>query len=435
MSAAIAGSAYVDRGEAVEGPTAETAVGDTITGESNGTTVISSQGLIPTVEAPRAAIFEPNGMLISIDESGEVSYINSTYHAYWDVDPVPGRQRSVMYVAAEFIPARECGTKTNCYRRTVEVVNLTDGETRELYSETSSTGRWHDVDRYDNDSIVVADITEDEVTVLNTTSGIVEWSWNANRHFPPSSGGVFGGDWTHINDVELLPDGRIMASLRNQDVVVFLDPETGVVTDWTLGSDDEYDVLFEQHNPDYIPSSGGGPAVIVADSENDRIVEYQRGASGWEESWVWWDRQMNWPRDADRLPNGHTLITDSRSNRVFEIDSDGEKIWSVEIRNPYEAERIGTGDESSGGESAERLGLDGRATDDRRSDSGPSLARLIVPQPLIEAIRFVKPVWADVYHIGAALVAIGTIPVWLVLEVYWSRFRVLVRNPFEVRRT
>ena len=72
-----------------------------------------------------------------------------------------------------------------------------------------------------------------------------------------------------------------MISPRNHDQVLFLDPETGLQENWTLGADDDYSVMYEQHNPDYIPESHGGPAVLIADSHNNRIGEYQRQDAGW----------------------------------------------------------------------------------------------------------------------------------------------------------
>jgi hypothetical protein len=74
-------------------------------------------------------------------------------------------------------------------------------------------------------------------------------------------------------------------------------------------------LFYEQHNPDYIPEERGGPAVLVADSENGRVVEYGRTPGNgtpvtdgtWERTWQWRDGRLQWPRDADRLPNGGWL--------------------------------------------------------------------------------------------------------------------------------
>lgn len=52
---------------------------------------------------------------------------------------------------------------------------------------------------------------------------MITWEWDAQRDFLTSSGGAYPKDWTPVNDVGVLKDGRIMVSLRNQDRVVFLD--------------------------------------------------------------------------------------------------------------------------------------------------------------------------------------------------------------------
>jgi hypothetical protein len=431
-------TAYADRNDSERGPTAGTTVGDSIAPPRNGTTVVAMQGLNPE-EVPPAAVSEPNGALLAIGPDGEVVYWNTTYHTYWDVDPVEGTEATVVYVAGEVLPASECGTESTCYVNRVERVNFTTGDHTVLHTDVANGDRWHDVDRYDDDSILVADKSDDRVVVINTTSGLVEWGWDADDEFSPGSGGDFDpspASWTHINDVELLPDGRILADLRNQDAVVFLDPHHGLQETWTLGGDDNHSTLYEQHNPDYIPEARGGPALLVADSENDRIVEYQRVDGGWELSWVYQTPSMNWPRDADRLPNGHTLVTDTNTDRVFELDEEGAVVWRVNVERPYEAERLETGDESAGGSSAASLGLPSRTLDENAQD-GTSLEGIVtglVPSTVIDAVVFVTPRWMGFYHVGLSLATVGVLLTWALLEFYWSSFVVELRWPVRLRR-
>ena len=52
------------------------------------------------------------------------------------------------------------------------------------------------------------------------------------------------------------------------------------------------------------------------------MVELHERNGSWEVAWGVDSAQevrFDWPRDADRLPNGNTLITDSRNNRVVEV--------------------------------------------------------------------------------------------------------------------
>lgn len=100
---------------------------------------------------------------------------------------------------------------------------------------------------------MVADIAFDRVIIVNSSTGETEWAWNAQEHFNMSSGGKYPDGWTHINDVESVRNGYIMVSVRNQDRIVFVEPGEGVNESMTLGAEDEYSILNEQYNPDYIP--------------------------------------------------------------------------------------------------------------------------------------------------------------------------------------
>ena len=71
------------------------------------------------------------------------------------------------------------------------------------------------------------------------------------------------------------------------------------------------------------------------------------------------------------------MITDTHGDRVFEVNQQGEIVWSVNVEFPYEAERLGTGDESAVGPSAAKAGLPSRSeSDDRATEqSGSSPGR------------------------------------------------------------
>ncbi|MFB6303058.1 MAG: arylsulfotransferase (asst), partial [Haloferacaceae archaeon] len=235
--------------------------------------------------------------------------------------------------------------------------------------------------------------------------------------------GAYPEDWTHINDVTWL-NGTVMVSVRNQDQVVFVRPDGTVNRSRTLGCADCHDVLYEQHNPDYVPAERGGPAVVVADSENDRVVEYARANGSWERTWVWTDRQMSWPRDADRLPDGRTLITDTHGRRVFVVNRTGSVVWSTGLVNGYDAELLGTGDESAGGRSATALDYRSRPRARDTVFTG-SVLESVLPPKVRHAVAFVVPwYWGptDVLLIGvSALLFVG----WGGVELYWAvgRFR------------
>ncbi|WP_265112536.1 aryl-sulfate sulfotransferase [Halosolutus halophilus] len=384
------------------------------------------------------------GTITAYDPDGEVIYYNNTRTKYFDVDPVEGEPLTVEYTATDTIHTEgpTC-SEPPCTRNVIERANLSTGEIEvvyERYDHKELAAEWHDADRINETHVVVADIIADQVFVVNTETEVVDWLWDAQSDFPVEEGGPYPRDWAHINDVEYIEDGemegRIMVDLRNQDQVVFLDQREGLLENWTLGSENDYDILYEQHNPDYIPESQGGPAVVVADSENGRIQEFQREDGEWNRTWVWEDDRIQWPRDADRLPNGNTLITDTHGNRVIEVNQSGDIVWEVGSTLPYEAERLETGDESEGGQSAAALGLESRSESSGGGgggdgDGGSAFEfrpldylgdhiESILPHRYYNALLFVSPVWMGQSEFAAIGIALLTGLTWAALEVRWQ---------------
>ncbi|WP_224268899.1 arylsulfotransferase family protein [Haloprofundus salinisoli] len=424
-------------GDGVADPSAQ------IAPEADGITVVATDSNSwrgESADGPRA-----RAELVAFDPDGSTLYYNDTHTRYWDVDPVEGTDATVEYLYADHLDPEQCPDEWDpetlgvdretldtyleahsdvnaCTRNGIERVNLTTGEVEQVYSvETPGkhSSRWHDGDRVNETHYAVADILFDRMFVVNTETDEVEWTWNASEEFDTDdTGGPYAEDWTHMNDVEVLDDGRFMLSPRNLDRVLFVKPGEGVQKNWTLGEEDNYDILNEQHNPDYIPESEGGPAVIIGDSENNRVVEYQRQDGEWVETWKWRDARMQWPRDADRLPNGHTLISDSNGNRVFEVNEEGEIVWSVNIAFPYESERLGTGDESSGGPSAQSAGIGSR---------NPSIdeqfwigLKNVIPGKYLNGLMYITPVWMGIPELFA--LAVGLVGLVGLVAVEVGRF-------------
>ena len=395
------------------------------------------------------------GTITAYQPDEEVLYYNNSRTKYFDVDPVEGDPLTVEYTATDTIhtDGPNCGDPP-CARNVIERVDLETGAVEvvyERYDHKETAAEWHDMDRIDERHVLVADIVADQVFIVDTETEVVEWLWDAQSEFPLESGHSFPNDWTHINDVEYIEDGRmegrIMVSVRNQNRVVFLDREEGLLENWTLGGENDADVLNEQHNPDFIPKSQGGPAVLVADSENGQIKEFQREDGEWNRSWLWEDERIQWPRDADRLPNGNTLITDTHGNRVMAINESGDIVWEVESTLPYDAERLETGAESESGQSARELGLESRTVTEDDGGTGEfgidpfaflgGIVESILPHRVYNALIFVAPVWVG--ETTAAAIAVGLLSglTWVGLEIRWTlrdagiRFRLPVSRERE----
>jgi len=385
---------------------------------TDGYTVVTSDGIGPGV----IAAYAPNGT--QVYEADEHRY-------YHDVDPAPRfGEASLTYVASQGAPARHCAADGGCRKSQVMRLNVTTGEREELwsrYATPSGSNNIHDVDFVNETHLVVAEISHpDGVYMVNVSADEVVWRWTASEYYDTSAdGGQYPGDWTHMNDVEYVHErGLVMASPRNMDSVIFLRPGEGVVEDMTIGSDGDHRTLYEAHNPDYIPADRGGPAVVVADSENDRIVEYQREDGNWEQSWLWRDGSVQWPRDADRFPNDHTLITDTHSDRVVEVNADGDIVWQMRFPGPYEAERLGTGSESADGRAAAVSGIESRTADGLLA-SVVLASEDVLPSLLVNGVLFTLPRWATpIDAVGLVFGALFGLS-WVGFEtatVLWRRY-------------
>jgi hypothetical protein len=323
----------------------------TISDPANGTTIVAIQGFHFQGEADpkkpaRLAAVGPRG-------SVEWVYNGSARGASWfyDVDPLPN---------GNLLAVNTASGKTFVYE-----VNPDTGE--RVWTEVLPITDTHDVDRISEDELLVAnmrnssgDTSDERIYVYNRTTDEVTWEWEFENHYPLSTdvGVPNTDDWTHVNDVDEIAPGTFLVSPRNFDQVIAIDRETKETT-MRLGEDENHTVLDEQHNPTYLEGENGTPTLLVADSENDRVVEYARLDGSWERIWTVGTDQLSWPRDADRLPNGNTLIVDTLNQRVIEVTPRGEIVWELFAPwAPYDAERLAYGDEA-GGPTMHDLGVSG----------------------------------------------------------------------------
>jgi len=316
----------------------------TMTSPADGITVVSVQGA--RGDAKRDA------RLVGVGPRGGIEWVHHREGSIWeyDVDPQPD---GTLFVTGTTRVA-------DGDDRGESVFYELDPETGEvLWSETTEFVDTHDADLISDDEVLVANMratenvsgNRDRLLVYNRSTDSVTWDWQFRDHYDANASvsGEYEHDWTHVNDVDAVNDTHYLASPRNFDVVVMVNRTSGEVA-WELGGPNDDVSLNQQHNPAYYESENGTPTVLVADSENDRVVEYARRDGDWTRTWRVGNRtSMSWPRDADRLPSGNTLVADSRGHRVFEVTPGGEVVW--EVSTPwlvYEVERVPLGDEPDG---------------------------------------------------------------------------------------
>jgi Arylsulfotransferase (ASST) len=173
-----------------------------------------------------------------------------------------------------------------------------------------------------------------------TPAGKTVWEWRTWEHLDPVSDGIAEVQaprtmWAQGNSVEELPDGDILASYRPTSTVVRISRKTGKIA-WKLGPP----TVAGQHAPTLL---GNGNVLIFDNGVHrlddsmpySRVIEINPATN--EIVWKYQDKP-GWnffsPRmgNAQRLPNGNTLITESSSGRIFEVTKDGEVVW--EYVNP-----------------------------------------------------------------------------------------------------
>lgn len=188
----------------------------------------------------------------------------------------------------------------------------------------------HDADRLLNgDTIFVFGMhdqkSDAQVTEVNAKGEIV-WTWYAKDYFDesPYKDIYKQGSWTHTNAVTRLPNGNTLISLRNFDFVVEVEPKGSVVKKIGLG------IFSYQHDPAIQPNGNvlaTSPLhhwVVEIDSETGKIV--------WQ-----FEAPSLFPRDADRLPNGNTLITGAA--KILEITNEGNIVWQLTVRGINEGDK------------------------------------------------------------------------------------------------
>ena len=202
------------------------------------------------------------------------------------------------------------------------------------------------------------------------------WDWLAFQHFDEfgfADEGLElirakGGDWGHANSISVIPPnhhtspelrpGNIIVSQRSTNTIFIVDKQTGAIV-WKVGPEDH--LTFGQHAPYMIPQGLAGEGnILVFDNGSGTGYPLRRFAPGSSrvleidpvtQAIVWtysasdsglsrFSFFANIVSNAERLPNGNTLICSGAKGRIFEIGPNGELIW--EYMSPYSSIRRGS---------------------------------------------------------------------------------------------
>jgi len=174
-----------------------------------------------------------------------------------------------------------------------------------------------------------------------TLAGETVWEWRSWEHFDPVADCISEVQairtlWAMGNSILELPNSDILASYRPTSTVIRVDRKTDNIV-WKLGPP----TLAGQHAP--TPLENGN--ILIFDNgvhrlddplPFSRVIEINPATN--EIEWTYQDKPVSnffSPRmgNAQRLPNGNTLINEASFGRFFEVTRDGLIVW--EYVNPY----------------------------------------------------------------------------------------------------
>jgi hypothetical protein len=173
-----------------------------------------------------------------------------------------------------------------------------------------------------------------------TTSGDIVWEWAAWEHLDPSVDRMPAvqddrTEWTHANTVQETRDGSMLVSFRNLSTIVRVERPSGRIV-WKL----TYPTISHQHAPNELPNGNilifdNGTHRLDHSTPYSRVIEVDPASS--EVVWSYQEQQISdffspFISNAQRLPNGNTLICEGSFGRLFEVTADGEVVW--EYVNP-----------------------------------------------------------------------------------------------------
>ena len=185
----------------------------------------------------------------------------------------------------------------------------------------------HDADRLENGNILFAFGNEDKVTDAQvreiTPDGKLVWSWYAKQDFDKAPyNEIYDQGWTHTNAVLRMDNGNTLISPRNFDMLLEVD-KTGKIVK-TIGKG----LMKYQHDPVFLPN---GNLLFENHDEPNEVLEINPDTN--EILWKFTIANLHIQpvRDANRLPNGNTLITGTSA--IIEVTPGGEIVWSLKLKN------------------------------------------------------------------------------------------------------
>ncbi|MCA9706542.1 MAG: aryl-sulfate sulfotransferase, partial [Myxococcales bacterium] len=200
-----------------------------------------------------------------------------------------------------------------------------------------------------------------DLLVEITPEGDIVWEWDSFDHLDPlRRRDGFGdpildpdtltvaNDWTHGNGLVHDPAAdTLLYSMRHQDWVILIDRATGDVL-WRLGEEGDFTLdagtwQYHQHSPQWqddgtllLYDNGLGNPGLPDRMETSRAVRYAIDPGTMTATQVWEDAAEDFVSpiagDADRLPDGSILVTDSAIGLDLGLDTAYARVREIDER-------------------------------------------------------------------------------------------------------
>lgn len=169
-------------------------------------------------------------------------------------------------------------------------------------------------------TMVIADTAHGRIVLVDTETKEVVWD---SRDVPLSDPSI---SLIYNNFAAVLPNGNILASLRNVHLVLEFQLDGTIV--WSFGEngvpakDDRH--LNGPHWPQRLENGN----TLIPDSWNNRVIEVSpEGEVVWRYEPAEFPYFLQWPRCAQELQNGNILITDPHD--IWEVTRQGEVVKHI----------------------------------------------------------------------------------------------------------
>ena len=134
-----------------------------------------------------------------------------------------------------------------------------------------------------------------------------------------------------------ITEKEMFSSLEGDEFILISEWEANKIIEVDLDGNEIWNIT-ELNNPQDAERLPNGNT-LVTDYASERVLEYNRDGMI-----VWQKTGLNTPVDAERLTNGNTLITEFENQRVIEIDYNGNIVWEKsDLSSPFDAERLDNG--------------------------------------------------------------------------------------------